>query len=53
MLRGRGGLWGEPRARLGDAGRALGVAGDEGRFLGLGLQTKQETALAGLGQPLG
>lgn len=35
VLRGSGGLWGEPSAGLGDAGRALGVAGDEGRFFGL------------------
>lgn len=44
-------MWGEPRAGLGDAGRALGAAGDEGRFLGPGLQTEWETVLAGLGQP--
>lgn len=53
VLRGRGGLWGEPRAGLGDAGRALGVAGDEGRFLGPGLQKEQETVLVQLGQPVG
>lgn len=45
-------MWGEPRAGLGDAGRALGVAGDEGRFLGPGLQMEREVALAVLRQPL-
>lgn len=52
-LRGRGGLWGEARAGLGDAGRVLGVAGDEGRFLGPGLQAEQEEILAGSPQPWG
>lgn len=29
------------------------LAGDEGRFLGPGLQTEQDTALVGLGEPPG